>query len=68
MAAGLEPEFVKLAALPRFQWAIPALESRNLWLSSVIQATDRQEHGMAWGHRGPQDRDIQRIWVRTLSL
>jgi hypothetical protein len=24
-AAGFEPELVKLAALPRYQWAIPAL-------------------------------------------
>jgi hypothetical protein len=23
---GVEPELVKLAALPRYQWAIPALE------------------------------------------
>jgi hypothetical protein len=25
---------------------------RNWWLSSVIQATGRQEHGMVWGHLG----------------
>jgi hypothetical protein len=27
--AGFEPELVKLAALPRYQWAIPALKIKN---------------------------------------
>jgi hypothetical protein len=34
-AAGFEPELVKLAALPRYQWAIPALKAIPALISYV---------------------------------
>jgi hypothetical protein len=35
-AAGFEPELVKLAALPRYQWAIPTLVKFIIWNSTII--------------------------------
>jgi hypothetical protein len=39
-AAGFEPELVKLAPLPRYQWAIPALVIFN-WFKEIVKRERR---------------------------